>query len=191
MGRPREFDDAAVVDAAMDLFWSKGYETTSTEDLCAHTGLGRGSLYNAYGSKRGLYERVLLRYAELGFAEQEALLDRPGPVKERLRALLMAAVECDLGDPRRRGCLAVNAAVDVGGKDDVVAHHVRQQFDRLEAAVCRLVAAGQRLGELVAGDPLVAARSLLGTLYGLRVLGKVTRDRQALVDVVEGALVRL
>ncbi|MEJ2855385.1 MULTISPECIES: TetR/AcrR family transcriptional regulator [unclassified Saccharothrix] len=192
MGRPREFDDAAVVDAAMEVFWSKGYESTSTEDLCARTGLGRGSLYNAFGSKHGLYQRALRRYAEVGFGAQAEILDGPGGVKQRLRALMVAVIDTDLGDPSKRGCLAVNAAVDAGGTDDVVAEQVLRQFSRFEAAVCEVIACGQRDGEVAADvDPLVAARAFVSAYYGLRVLGKVVRDRRVLEDVVEGALARL
>ncbi|CCH33967.1 TetR/AcrR family transcriptional regulator [Actinosynnema sp. NPDC047251] len=192
MGRPRGFDDAAVVDAAMEAFWSKGYEATSTEDLCVCTGLGRGSLYNAYGSKHGLYERVLHRYAERGFGEQLVILQGPGAVKERLRALMLAVIDFDLADPARRGCLAVNAAVGAGGTDDLVAQQVRRQFGRLEAAVCHLITCGQRDGELVRDvDPLISTRFFISAYYGLRVLGKVTHDRRALEDVVDGVLARL
>ncbi|RKT56719.1 TetR/AcrR family transcriptional regulator [Saccharothrix australiensis] len=192
MGRPRGFDDAAVVAAAMEMFWSKGYEATSTEDLCACTGLGRSSLYNAYGSKHGLYERVLRRYAEVDLGCRRQVLEGPGPVKDRLRAFLLAVIDDDLADPDRRGCLAVNAAVDAGGTDERVAEEVRRQFGRLEVLVCHLIAAGQRSGEL-SGDvePLVSARFLLSAYYGLRVLSKVTHDRRALEDVVDGALARL
>lgn len=176
----------------MEVFWSKGYEATSTEDLCACTGLGRGSLYNAYGSKHGLYERALRRYAELGFGGQRTILEGPGTAKDRLRALMLAVIDTDLADPDRRGCLAINAAVDAGGTDDLVAQQVRRQFERLEGAVCHLIALGQHDGELRRDvDPLVCARFFLSTYYGLRVLGKVTHDRRALEDVVEGALARL
>ncbi|WP_309114564.1 TetR/AcrR family transcriptional regulator [Saccharothrix sp.] len=192
MGRPREFDDAAVVDAAMEVFWSKGYESTSTEDLCVRTGLGRGSLYNAFGSKHGLYERVLRRYAEVGFGLQAEILDGPGTVKERLRALMIDVIDTDLGDPAKRGCLAVNAAVDAGGTDAVVADQVLRQFSRFEAAVREVIARGQRDGEVATDvNPLVAARLFVSAYYGLRVLGKVVHDRRVLEDVVEGALARL
>lgn len=176
----------------MEAFWSKGYEATSTEDLCVCTGLGRGSLYNAYGSKHGLYERVLHRYAERGFGEQLVILQGPGAVKERLRALMLAVIDFDLADPARRGCLAVNAAVGAGGTDDLVAQQVRRQFGRLEAAVCHLITCGQRDGELVRDvDPLISTRFFISAYYGLRVLGKVTHDRRALEDVVDGVLARL
>jgi len=109
MARPREFSDDDVVNAAMELFWLKGYEATSTQDLCEHTGLGRGSLYNAFGSKHELYTQALRRYAEVGFQAQVEILGRPGTAKDRLRAFMNKVIDCDLADPDHRGCLSVNA----------------------------------------------------------------------------------
>jgi TetR/AcrR family transcriptional regulator, transcriptional repressor for nem operon len=189
MGRPRQFSDTAAVDAAMDVFWSKGYEATSTQDLCESTGLGRGSLYNAFGSKHQLYEEVVRRYSEIGSAPQLELLERPGPAKDRLRALMISVIDTDMNDPERRGCLAINAAVDAGGRNEAVAETTRRLFLRLEQALCHVMAVGQSTGELSTDrTPLQAARFFQSAYYGLRVLGKVTDDRAALLDVVEGTL---
>ncbi|WP_250574587.1 TetR/AcrR family transcriptional regulator [Nonomuraea sediminis] len=190
MARPREFDEQAAIDAAMTLFWEKGYEATSTEDLCKRTGLGRGSLYNAFGSKRHLYEEAVRRYAATWAERQLDMLSEPGTsVRERIRDLMLGVIEADLADPGRRGCLALNAASEQAGRTGEVTALVRRQFDDLEQALCHLVTVGQSTGELSAGrPPLQVARTLQSTYYGLRVLAKVTDDRQALIDVVEGAL---
>ncbi|WP_433273759.1 TetR/AcrR family transcriptional regulator [Actinosynnema sp. CS-041913] len=192
MGRPRKFDEAVVVDAALDVFWSKGFEATSTEDLCERTGLGRGSLYNTFRSKANLYRHVLRRYAELGFATQAGILRQPGHAKERLRALLTAVIDHDLADPDHRGCLAVNAATDAAGRSDEVSDEVRRQFARTEAALHDVILAGQRAGEITTDRSAEQlARAFLAGYYGLRVLAKVVRDRDTLVDVMEGTLAAL
>lgn len=192
MGRPREFSDTDAINAAMEVFWSKGYEATSTQDLCQRTGLGRGSLYNAFGSKHQLYKEALCRYAEVGFQSQLEILEQPGSTRDRLRALMTWVIDTDLSDPDHRGCLAINAAVDAGGRDEAVSREVRRQFTRLEQALCYVIAVGQHTGELSTDrDSLQAARFLLSTYYGLRVLGKVIQDRDILTDVVEGALAHL
>jgi AcrR family transcriptional regulator len=192
VGRPREFSAGAVVDAAMELFWEKGYEATTTQDLCERTGLGRGSLYNAFGSKHRLYEEAVRRYAETWAARQLASLARPGPVKGRLRELMVDVVDADLADPGRRGCLALNAAIEVSGRDGEVPALVRRQFLDLEQALTTVVEAGQRTGELRSDRPAnQVARMFQSTYYGLRALAKVTDDRGALLDVVEGALAAL
>jgi TetR/AcrR family transcriptional regulator, transcriptional repressor for nem operon len=161
MGRPREFSDTAVVDAAMEVFWEKGYEATTTQDLCERTGLGRGSLYNAFGSKHRLYEESVRRYAETWAARQLALLSEPGDVRARLRRLMIGVIDADLDDPGRRGCLALNAAVEVSGRDGEVPALVRKQFDDLEQALTDLVTVGQRAGELrsPASSPVSTSRS--------------------------------
>lgn len=191
-GRPREFNDHAVLDAAMDVFWEKGYEATSTQDLCERTGLGRGSLYNAYGSKHRLYEEAIRRYGDTWAAAQLALLAEPGPVRDRLRLLMLGVIDADLADPGRRGCLALNAATESSGRTGAVGDLVRRQFEDLQQALTDLVAVGQRTGELPAGrPPRQVARTFQSTYYGLRALAKVTDDRDALLDVVEGALAAL
>jgi len=192
MGRPREFDDAAVLQAAMEVFWEKGYAATSTEDLCTRTGLGRGSLYNAFGSKHRLYEEAIRHYAATAADAQLTMLEQPGPVRDRLRELMLGVIDADLADAGRRGCLALNAATEHSGRTTNVAKLVRRQFIDLEQALCHLVTVGQTTGELSSERaPMQVARTFQSTYYGLRALAKVTDDRQALLDVVDGALAAL
>ncbi|MGW0203030.1 TetR/AcrR family transcriptional regulator [Nonomuraea sp. NPDC003201] len=192
MGRPREFSDRAVVDAAMEVFWEKGYEATSTQDLCERTGLGRGSLYNAFGSKHRLYEEAIRRYAETKAEAQLAMLAEPGSVRARLRDLMLGVIDADMADPGRRGCLALNAATEFSGRTEAVAGLVRRQFADLEQALQRLVELGQSTGELSSDrPPRQVARAFQSAYYGLRVLAKVTDDRAALLDVVDGAVAAL
>ncbi|MQA98533.1 MAG: TetR family transcriptional regulator, partial [Streptosporangiales bacterium] len=187
MGRPREFDDDAAVDAAMRLFWEKGYAATTTQDLCQRTGLGRGSLYNAFGGKHRLYTRAVRRYAATLAESQLAMLAEPGPARDRIRDLMLGVIDADLADPGRRGCLALNAATEPNGRDGEVPGLLRRQFTDLEQTLCHLVTVGQSTGELSGSrPPLQVARTLQSTYYGLRVLAKVTDDRGALTDVVEG-----
>lgn len=191
-GRPREFDNMAVIEAAMDVFWSNGYDGTSAEQLCQRTGLGRGSIYNAFGSKQRLYELALRRYQELGLEEQAQLLNAPGPAKSRLRALLQWGIDGDLGPMRGRGCMALFAVLNRAGKDPVVADISRVYVTRLEQVLCHVFTLGQRNGELSSDrPPLELARAFLSSLYGLRILGQSMPDRAFLEDVMEGTLARL
>ncbi|MFE2555662.1 TetR/AcrR family transcriptional regulator [Streptomyces sp. NPDC059352] len=216
MARPREFDEDRVVTAAMETFWRHGYEGTSTRDLCESTGLGPSSLYNAFGGKRPLYLRALDRYYETSTAEQVAFLRGPGPVRDRLRAMMVHAVDADLGtdggtdpdtdlgtdggtdpdaDPDggdRRGCFAINAAIEATAPDEDVREAVRRSFDRVESELYAILTAGRHSGEIRAtGDLHALARRIQSTYYGLRVLGRIQRDRQALLDTVESTLADL
>lgn len=192
MGRPREFDDTEAVHAAMETFWTRGYEATSTADLCTSTGLGRGSLYNAFGGKHQLYLTSLLRYSEIGFGQQLDTLRQPKPARRRLRELMLWVIDTDLDDPTRRGCMAINAAIDAAGRDDAVARAAKRQFDKLEGALREVIEEGQRDGEFRTDrDPLRLARTVQSAYYGLRVLTRVSTDRTALLDIVEGTLAGL
>lgn len=192
MPRPREFDESAAVAAAMEAFWSRGYEATSTADLCAATGLGRGSLYNAFGSKHALYEAALRHYVDQGLAAQVEILRAPGTPTDRLRALMIWVIDTDLADPNKRGCLAINASVETAGRTGAVPDTTRGHFQRLENLLTEVITEGQRSGEFdAAGEPAALARTFMSTYYGLRVLTKVIDDRAALLEVVSGAVAAL
>lgn len=188
-GRPREFKDLAVIDAAMDVFWSRGYEASSTQELCERTGLGRGSLYNAFGSKHELYEMALQRYHKLGIEAQLEILERPIPVKDRLRTLLEWAIDVDFSDPDRRGCLAINAALERAGRDTMVEQLFSRHVEHLETALCRLMETGRQSGEISSDRPaLELARLFLSSYYGFRVLNTGTQNRDLALHVIEGTL---
>lgn len=192
--RPKDFEPDDVADAALQVFWQRGYAATSVQDLVEGTGLARSSLYNAFDSKHGLYQRALQRYQAFT-AANVALLARPGPVKDRIRQLLARIVEDELGNPLRRGCMAVNAAVELAGHDEAVAELTGQNFLRLENALEAALREGQQSGEIAARQPPRALASfLLCTIQGLRVLGKGSarrHRRQRLHDIVEVAMSNL
>jgi TetR/AcrR family transcriptional repressor of nem operon len=189
MARPRKFDETQALTAAMETFWRRGYEATSTRDLSDSTGLGQSSLYNVFGDKRALYLRALRRYYETYTAEQTALLDRPGPVKDRLRDLMVRAVDTDLSDPDASGCFSINASVEKADGDDDVREEVRRHFTTVEQALAGTIARGQRAGEISSERSAgTLARQVLSTYYGLRVLARIQKDRDALLSVVESTL---
>jgi TetR/AcrR family transcriptional regulator, transcriptional repressor for nem operon len=121
MPRPRTFDEDRAVDAAMRTFWANGYEATTTEDLCAATGLGRSSIYNTFTSKHELFRRALLHYVETMTTLQLGILeDEERAPAERLRALFSAVIDGEMAtrrDGRSIGCLTVNTTVELAGRD--------------------------------------------------------------------------
>ncbi|MFC5262663.1 TetR family transcriptional regulator C-terminal domain-containing protein [Kribbella qitaiheensis] len=136
--------------------------------------------------------QAIRRYAETKATRQLEVLAEGGSVRERLRDLMLGVIETDLADPGRRGCLALNAATETSGRTGEVAGLVHQQFADLEEALAQLIAIGQRTGELSTDrPPLQVARAFQSAYYGLRVLAKVTSDKRALVDVVDGSIAAL
>ncbi|MFB6894079.1 TetR/AcrR family transcriptional regulator [Kitasatospora sp. NPDC056327] len=193
MARPRTFDEARALDAAMLAFWANGYEATSTQDLCAATGLGRSSIYNTFTSKHELFKRALARYIDLMTIPQVALLEDPElPPLERIRTLLARVVEGEFErrpEGRSIGCLTVNTIVELSGRDaDADAMLARDQEVRL-AALRGAIEAGQRSGEIAgrrkAGE---LARFVNALIAGLRVAAKGGADRAAVEAVAATGL---
>lgn len=189
--RPKEFDPDQIADAAMQVFWQRGYAATSIQDLVEGTGLSRSSLYNAFDSKHGLYTCALKRYQEQSNANI-TLLAQDAPAKALVRQLLLRIVDDELDDTQRLGCLAANAALEVAGQDPVVAELVAQNFRRVEAALERLLRRGQAEGDIDPGkNPAALASFVVCTVQGLRVLGKGSAPderRERLLNVLEVAL---
>lgn len=119
-GRPRAFDEDAVLDALMELFAEKGYEAASLADIVAAAGLNKSSLYNAFGSKEQLFERALRRYIDQRELLLEAASSGEGGIDDVLAFLDMAQVEA-LSEDGRRGCLAVNSTAELGFVNDGMA----------------------------------------------------------------------
>ena len=109
-GRPRQFDDEGVIDAAVAVFSVNGYAGTSAQNLCESTGLGRGSLYNAFGSKQALYEQALLRSHEQTMSAQLGILRQCGLVKDRLRSLLLWGISEDLSQSEQHAAMVLFSA---------------------------------------------------------------------------------
>lgn len=190
-GRPREFNKPEVLDAAMDVFWIKGYEACSTEDLCSSTGLGRGSLYNTFGSKHELYEQTLQRYHEYWIQVQTDILEQPVPAKERLRNLLEWAVERDFEDSSK-GCFLINATMERGRTDNIVEIWSSRHAERLESVVYRVIEQGIQAGEIKSDrSALELSRVFICSFYGLRTLNATTRNRDMAEQIVEGTMANI
>ncbi|MEV5432876.1 TetR/AcrR family transcriptional regulator [Streptomyces sp. NPDC052701] len=194
MARPRTFDEERALDAAMHTFWEKGYEATSTQDLCEATGLGRSSIYNTFKSKHDLFERALSRYLEAMTAAQLALLDDPErPAAERVRALLAGVVESEAehreAAGRALGCLSVNTVVELAARDPRAAGLLERDTARRLAAFRAVLEAGRRDGSITSvREPDALARFLNATIAGLRVSSQGGADRAALEAIADAAM---
>ncbi|MFE9395874.1 TetR/AcrR family transcriptional regulator [Streptomyces flavidovirens] len=205
MARPRKFDEERAVDAAMEAFWTAGYEATSTQDLCEATGLGRSSIYNTFKSKRDLFDRALARYMEYKNAELAALMESDLPVRQKIRTQFQRVIDEEFergpeGSERSegvagaegRGCLVVNTAVEVAARDHEIADDLTRDY-RLRLAVIRAaIESGQRDGDIARDkDPTALAHFVIATIAGLKVSARVTRQRSVLEMTADAALTAL
>jgi TetR/AcrR family transcriptional regulator, transcriptional repressor for nem operon len=189
MARPREFDADAALDRAMEVFWSKGYEATSLDDLCEATGLSRSSLYAAFGSKRNLLLRSVDRYAEQRTPSIAAVLAQPLPIREAIADLLRRFIDQIVSGPGRRGCFLGNCAAELPRSDRAALARVRQGLASTEATFHHALARAKARGELPPGADLDAlARFLTAGFQGLRLVGKVNPNRAVLEDIAKTLL---
>lgn len=188
MGRPKNFEPDVVVAQAMETFWTNGYAATSPADLAEATGVAKGSLYHTFGSKRELFDRALDLYDRVGGALTDEILSQPGTAKDRIRAYLLFIVDTDLAGPVRRGCLAANTALELGGRDEAATRSVRRMAERSIDQLAARIERGQRDGDVAADvDARAQARFLMNTVLGLRVMAKAF-DAGVLHEVVDTAL---
>src|SRR5215813_9122753 len=129
MPRPRKFDESVVVAAARDEFWSRGYAATSVEDLTSATGLGKGSLYGAFGDKHGLFLRALDDYIGTAMDGVRAQLRDPrySPY-DRLTRHIRAQANEIAADKSRRGCMMARSAAELSGTDEAVERAVERAY---------------------------------------------------------------
>lgn len=186
MARPKAFDLDTAVDRAMTLFWRNGYNPTTPRQLADHLGIGAGSLYNAFGSKYGLFIATLARYHDHEASKlTDALITQTGPVRDRIRA----AVQPYLATDDQAGCFAVNTAVELAATDEAAAELVRRMFDRLRDTLRALIEEGSLTGEITAGrDPAALAAMLMNTINGLRLLARTGRDPDELRQILDTTL---
>ena len=191
MARPREFDEGAVLDAAALCFWKQGYEATSVRDLVAHSGITAASLYNAFGDKRALYQRALDHYVEASIADRIRRCEVLPPLKA-IEEFFAEIVKRSLNDRDRKGCMLVNAALDVAPHDPAFRKVVAKVLIGIEAFFLAGVRAGQVDGTITPSLPAeTVAQNLLGVLMGIRVLARVRPERALLEGVAAPALALL
>jgi TetR/AcrR family transcriptional repressor of nem operon len=187
MAGAKQFDPEAVLSAAMRLFWRQGYDATSIQDLEAATGLGRGSLYNAFGDKETLFLKVLERYsAEFGAPPLRHLAKEDCNLG--LRDTLQAQVDRLLDKTVPGGCLMINTILGREGTDRIgerVNGAVKGMKAAFRAAFQRAVAAGQ----LPANADIDALSTFYAaTMASLAVLSKTGSSRDELENTARLSL---
>jgi TetR/AcrR family transcriptional repressor of nem operon len=191
MARPREFDEARVLEAAMNRFWARGFGQTSVRDLAEQMGITGASLYNAFGDKRSLYRQAFIHYLELTVRDRVARFDRLPPVAA-IRTFFDEIIDRSVGDTQRRGCLLVNAALELAPYDPEFHGLVAEELVFIEAFFRRSLEAGQKDGSIADTRPAdELAKLLLSVLLGIRVLARTRPQRTVLEGAANGVLALL
>lgn len=188
MGRQREFDVSQALDAALCVFWRKGYEGASYTDLTQATGVERPALYSAFGNKEALFRRALDRYYEHYLDFIPVALELPTS-REVAAHILHGAAELNTRYPDRTGCLGIHGAL--AGSDD--AEPIRRALIDAraggEAALRERFERAQVDGDLpTTANPAALAVFVLAVLHGMAVQAKAGFSREVLDAVADQAL---
>ena len=188
MAGVKQFDRNEVLDRAMALFWRRGYEATSIQDLVEATGINRGSIYATFGDKKGLFLAVLDHYGEKVGKPLMAELSDPDP--RRAIERMLDSIIRRTSDPRfPRGCLNTNTSVECPASGDEIARKIAEGFGRQESAIYGVLRRAQAEGSLASTlDPRALARFFMGVAHGLNVVSKAVADPGVLKDIAKVAM---
>lgn len=188
MSRVKEFDEAEVLDQALELFRARGFKHTSFADLVDELGVSRQSLYDTYGDKHTLYHTALKRYLDRAVDGLTRKLEDPAPVRQVFAELFerMLTGNCEGKSP---GCFMVNSMVELGPHDADIRALALAHARSIEALFASRLGAAQRQGEIAPDkDPVALARFLYNTMLGAAVAIRAFGDRDSLRDSTRIAL---
>ncbi len=182
-GRPRQFDPSTALTQAMELFWARGYEATSLQELLGATGLSRSSLYQKFGGKHQLFERCLDRYREI---IEEGMRQRLNAAPTG-RTFIEQSLDRTIADLRTpdgpRGCLMLNTANEFGHRDPVISEQVRSGIDSFRCVFTEAVQRGQADGSIRnLSEPERLASYIVAGMGGLRTLVKGGESEERIQD---------
>src|SRR4030095_3759994 len=189
MPKTKQFDEVKVLNKAKDLFWKKGYNGTSIDELVQATGLSRSSLFRSFGDKHGLYLKTLKRYQQ----SQISLLQEGLPVnlsaRKKITWLFQHYIAESLGDKNRKGCFILNTTTELANMDSRLSNFINAHLEAMEDLFYTLVKEGQVAGEITKKFTAKAmARNLFSSLNGLIIIGQTKPDKQMLEDIAKVAL---
>lgn len=180
MSRRKEFDEAEVLDQALELFRARGFKHTSFSDLVTELGVSRQSLYDTYGDKQTLFQTALKRYLDRAVDSLKRKLEDPAPAKQVFAELFEAIISANCGGCSP-GCLMVNSMVELSPHDADTRALAQSHAREIEGLFVSRISAAQRKGEIPhSKDPVALARFLYHTILGLSVSSRALGDRESL-----------
>jgi TetR/AcrR family transcriptional regulator, transcriptional repressor for nem operon len=186
MARTKDFDENEVLCKAIQLFWRKGYNATSMQELVDALGISRSSLYDTYTDKHTLFIKALESYQTTGYAQIERIIEEGLPARDTVKKLLELATGSLSTDDQQKGCFMVNAEIEVAPHDQDVNKMVCQNDQQMEDAFYRVIRAGQESGELKnKQDARLLARFIFNAVKGMRVTAKSNSDPSFFNDMIK------
>lgn len=192
MARKKEFDEDELLEKAVNLFWQKGYNATSAQDLVDCLGINRSSLYNTYTDKKTLFTKSLKYYQQKETNAMIAMLGKADNAKKALIQIFSGLIQESVEDSLLKGCLMVNTAVELAGVDEEVGDIVSKNNKSVEDALTKIIEKGQRDDQFSKKtDARSFARFIFGNITAIKVAARLGTPKQALEDIAEVAMAAL
>ena len=192
MARPQEFEASEALKSAMRVFWSKGYEAASLNDILSATGLSKSSLYATFGDKRELFLAAFEAYRRERMQRLETALNDGQPARQSIEKFFRQGVARAEAPEHAYGCMTANEAVELAPHDLDIQQLVTQDFQAVEQAFARAILRGQADGSIARDkDPRQLARFLVVSLQGLQVMVRAKSRRTLLDDTLTVMLAAL
>ncbi|MHA4739142.1 TetR/AcrR family transcriptional regulator [Dyadobacter sp. MSC1_007] len=186
MARTKDFDEAEVLNKALCLFWHKGYNGTSMQELVDHLGISRSSLYDTYADKHSLYIKSLEFYQNNSRHKMDDIAANATSAKEAITQLFTLMTTELLTDDQQKGCFIVNSEVELAPHDPEVRLIIRRNESQIEDILVAVIQKGQESGEIAnKQDARAIARFIFNAVKGMRVSAKLTTDKAFFNDIIK------
>lgn len=186
MARPRNFDCDKVLYQAMNLFWKKGYEATSLNDILQSTGLSKSSLYETFGTKHELFLSTFQLYHYHHMKVLNELLATGDNALNGIENFLNSILAPTIENKNSLGCMTSNEAIELAPHDPEFRQLVEKNFFDIEEAFFKSIKLGQTDGSINAlHDARAFSRFLSVNLQGLNVMARANIDKSVLIDTIE------
>jgi len=186
MPRTKDFDENEVLAKAVRLFWHKGYNGTSMEDLVDFLDISRSSLYRAFTDKHTLFKKALYSYQQFSFAQVREVIDDTVTAKKNIRNLMEFIAGQMLRDKQQKGCFSVNTEVELAPHDREIKQMVILNDRQTEDLFYKVVKKGQETGEIKKDpDARMRARFIFNAVQGMRVTVKSTSDKTIFDGIIK------
>ncbi len=168
MARPREFDEHQVIESLMSVFWDKGYEATTMQDLVKASGLLKGSLYGAFGDKQALYLASLKHYNRTRIQVGIDMLNAEGSARQKISRLFDGVIASTKRGLFAGGCLLCNASLEKAVSDKQVKNEIKTTIRRLKIAIMDAI----KQDGVIEDQAVSLAAFIISSYFGTRVLAK-------------------
>ncbi|MFN8672450.1 MAG: TetR/AcrR family transcriptional regulator [Candidatus Sericytochromatia bacterium] len=184
MPRNKEFDKDEIVDKAINLFWEKGYNTCSMQDIVDGLGLSRSSIYDTFKDKKNLFLLALKAYTDKNISLTTNMIENSENIKETIREIFKLILDSE----HNKGCFIVNSTVEFSKEDPEILEILSNNKKEVEKLFEMAIKKGQDLKQISnKNTPNSLAMYLYTSFSGLQVISKNNtkkEDLEVIIDII-------